>query len=219
MLESLISLDRQLLLWLNGSDSVYLDGLAWTLTSAVTWVPLYVALLWMVVKNNVSARQILIVVACAVMCVVMAGTLDDEIVKPLVARFRPTHDPVIGQMVDVVHGYRGGSYGFFSAHAANTMSLAVYFSLLARRRWLTWALVVWSLVNCWTRVYLGVHFPGDILCGLLWGCASGALMWWLYSLLTAHSEKKPYRKNDVLVVICTLATLFVYSLVRAFWFE
>lgn len=218
MLESLISLDRQLLLWLNGSGSVYLDGLAWTLTSAVTWVPLYVALLWMVVRNNVSARQILIVVACAVMCVVMAGTVDDEIVKPLVARFRPTHDPVIGQMVDVVHGYRGGSYGFFSAHAANTMSLAVYFSLLARRRWLTCALVVWSLVNCWSRVYLGVHFPGDILCGLLWGGASGALMWWLCEKLLPNNISA-YRKTDVLVVICTLTALFFYAFIRAFWFE
>ena len=167
--EPIIQFDKQLLLALNGSDSLFLDGLAMALTTASTWVPLYVALFYLVLKNNENVRQILLVVACAAACVLLAGTVDDTLVKPLVARWRPTHDPQIGILVDVVDGYRGGKYGFFSAHAANTFSVAVFFCLLVRSRALSVALVAWSLTNCWTRVYLGVHYPGDILCGLLWG--------------------------------------------------
>ena len=143
-LEPIIQFDKQLLLMLNGSDSLFLDGLAMVLTTAATWIPLYVSLFYVVLKNNENVRQILLVVCCAALCVLLAGTVDDTIVKPMVARFRPTHDPEIGMMVDVVDGYRGGKYGFFSAHAANTFSIAVFFSLLIRSRVLSVSLVLWS---------------------------------------------------------------------------
>ena len=165
----LIDYDRWLLLAVNGSSSLYLDGVVRTLTTAGTWIPLYLAMFYLVMKNNDTMRSIVGIVTCAVLCYLLAGAVDDGIVKPLVARWRPTHDPVIGWQVDVVNGYRGGKYGFFSAHASNTFSIAVFFSLLVRSRLLTIGLVTWSLVNCWTRLYLGVHFPGDIICGLLWG--------------------------------------------------
>ena len=164
----------------NGSESLYLDGVVKTLTTAATWIPLYVALFYLVLKNNESFLKILLIIGCAALCVLLAGTVDDTIVKPLVARWRPTHDPEIGAVVDVVNGYRGGNYGFFSAHASNTFSIAVFFSLLVRSRLLTVSLVLWSLVNCWTRLYLGVHFPGDILVGLLWGGLVGSGVYWLY---------------------------------------
>jgi len=225
-LDALIELDRQLLLLFNGSPSLYLDGLVDTLTTAVTWVPLYLALLYMVIKNNDSVAQIMLVVVCALLCVLLTGTIDDTIVKPTVARWRPTHDPVIGSMVDVVNQYRGGSYGFFSAHAANTFSLAIFFSLLVRSRLLTFFLVFWSLVNCWTRVYLGVHFPGDILCGLLWGGIGGALVYLLYyqlrrrlskgiSFVSSQYTSTGYQACDIDVVISVLVFTFIYALLRA----
>ena len=173
----LIPLDQELLLLLNGSRSVYFDRLIDQLTTASTWIPLYVALLLMVVKNNASIRQVVFIIVCATLCVLLAGTVDDMFVKPMVARLRPTHDPTIGILVDVVDGYRGGKYGFFSAHAANTMSIAVYFSLLVRHKVFTLMMVGWSLLNCYTRLYLGVHYPIDILVGLTWGTLVGLLIW------------------------------------------
>jgi undecaprenyl-diphosphatase len=122
--------------------------------------------------------------AAAGLCVFLAGGLDDMLVKPTVARWRPTHDPEIGSLVDVANGYRGGNYGFFSAHAANTFSIAVFFSLLIRQRMLTFFLVGWSLLNCYTRLYLGVHYPGDITIGLLWGGFVGWFVHWLYCRIT-----------------------------------
>ncbi|MBQ2497255.1 MAG: phosphatase PAP2 family protein, partial [Prevotella sp.] len=124
----LIRIDKQLLLWFNGSDSQFLDSVIMTLTAIVTWIPLYVALLYVVVKATRNWRGVLLALMAAGLCVLLAGTIDDTFVKPLVARWRPTHDPEIGALIDTVNGYRGGNYGFFSAHASNTFSIAVFFS-------------------------------------------------------------------------------------------
>lgn len=226
MLDTLIEFDRWLLLAVNGSSSLYLDGMVRTLTHGATWIPLYVTLFYLVMKNNESVRSILFVVACAALCYLLAGAVDDGLVKPLVARWRPTHDPVIGWQVDVVNGYRGGKYGFFSAHACNTFSLAVFFSLLVRSRLLTCGLVLWSLVNCWTRLYLGVHFPGDILCGLLWGAAAGTAVYvfhqrmerhWggLHTYVSAPYTPSGYLRADVDVVLTVLVATLLYALLRA----
>ena len=224
MIEFLQDIDRQLLLDINGSDSLYLDRLVRTLTNGLTWIPLYLSLFYMVMKNNDNFRRLLLVLGGAGLCVLLAGTVDDAIVKPLVARWRPTHDPQIGILVDIVDGYRGGKYGFFSAHASNTMSIATFFCWLARSRRLSIALVIWSLVNCWTRMYLGVHFPGDILVGLIWGITVGTGVYFLYRRLTrdmytprnlnpAQYTTTCYRRLDcnwpVAVFIYTLLFVFI----------
>jgi len=224
MIEFLQDIDRQLLLDINGSDSLYLDRLVRTLTNGLTWIPLYLSLFYMVMKNNDNFRRLLLVLGGAGLCVLLAGTVDDAIVKPLVARWRPTHDPQIGILVDIVDGYRGGKYGFFSAHASNTMSIATFFCWLARSRRLSIALVIWSLVNCWTRMYLGVHFPGDILVGLIWGITVGTGVYFLYRRLTrdmytprnlnpAQYTTTCYRRQDcnwpVAVFIYTLLFVFI----------
>ncbi len=214
-MEELIHFDKQLLLALNGSDSVFLDYVIMTLTNARTWIPLYLALFYVVLKTNRGLREVLLVLASAGLCVLLAGTIDDTIVKPLVARWRPTHDPEIGALVDVVNGYRGGNYGFFSAHAANTFSIALFFSLLMRRRLLVIALVCYSLVNCWTRLYLGVHYPGDITVGLLWGALVG---WIVYRFFYCRFTTPPvYHMRHcyvpVVVFLLTLLSAVVLTLI------
>ena len=109
-MDTIIQMDKQLLLVINGSDSLFVDYLAKTLTTAATWIPLYVSLFYVVVKNNDNFRRIICILACAGLCVLFAGTVDDLLVKPLVARLRPTHDFQIGMLVDTVDGYRGGKY-------------------------------------------------------------------------------------------------------------
>ena len=223
MFETLIDFDRELLLAVNGSDSLFLDRLVRLLTNGLTWIPLYLSLFYMVMKNNDNFRRLLYVLLGAGLCVLLAGTVDDEIVKPLVARWRPTHDPQIGTLVDIVDGYRGGKYGFFSAHASNTMSIAVYFCWMVRSRRLSIALVIWSLINCWTRMYLGVHFPGDILVGLLWGITVGTGVYFLYLRITrgmytprnlnpAQYTTGCYRRQD-----CNWSVgVFVFTLIFVF---
>lgn len=225
-MSSWIDFDKHLLLSLNGSDSLFFDGLMKTLTTATTWIPLYVALLYLVIKNNDSMKKVLLIVGAALLCVLLAGTIDDLFVKPTVARWRPARDGEIGFQVDIVNGYRGGRFGFFSAHAANTFSIAVYFMLLVRSRLLSAALILWSLVNCWTRLYLGVHYPGDILVGLLWGAVVGTFVWYFHQRLckrleftttyiSEHYTKTGYQFSDADTVVSVLAFTLLYAVVRA----
>ena len=185
-LDWLQNVDRAALLAVNGSDSLFLDSVVHVLTTAITWLPLYLSLFYLVVKNHNSLQRIGLIVGCAGLCILFAGAVDDLIVKPLVGRWRPTHDPVIGTLVDVVNGYRGGKFGFFSAHACNTFSIAIFFCWLVRSWALSFTLIIWSLTNCWTRLYLGVHFPGDILVGLTWGFIVGTSVYFLYRRLTRN---------------------------------
>lgn len=211
-METIIHYDKQLLLLLNGSDSVFLDWMVMTLTNALTWIPLYLSLLYVVIKTNRNVREVLMILLAAGLCVLLAGTIDDEIVKPLVARWRPGHDPEIGHLVDTVNGYRGGRYGFFSAHASNTFSLAVFFSLLMRQRLLTIGLVSWSLVNCWTRMYLGVHFPGDITVGLIWG---GLMGWLVYRIYLRFAKPATYERRLTYIPVVVLLLTVVYAMLRS----
>lgn len=228
-MNELIQFDKELLLMLNGSDSVFLDGVVLALTNAKTWIPLYLSLLYIVIRNNINWRTVFLVIASAALLVLLAGTVDDEIVKPLVARWRPTHDPQIGHLVDVVNDYRGGSYGFFSAHASNTFSVALFFSLLVRSRELTFGLVSYSLVNCWTRMYLGVHYPGDITVGLLWGAIVATSVYFLFLYVNGRwvgnrrysspgLTSSGYTYRSVHVVTGVLLITLVYALVRGYLF-
>lgn len=225
-LDELIQLDKELLLKINGSDSLFIDGLAMTLTDGVTWIPLYIALLFVVIKNNENYVQLFLIIASAALCVLLAGTLNDEFVKPGICRPRPTHDLEIGNLVDIVDGYRGGHYGFFSSHAANTFSIAIFFSLLIKSRILTFMLITWSLVNCWTRMYLGVHYPIDITCGLLWGGIVGISLYFIYKSLYKRFSKtnnyvstqftsSGYAYSDIDIIACVLVLTYLYALIRA----
>lgn len=226
-LTSIISADKSLLLTLNGSDNLFADGLALSLTNAYTWIPLYVALFYMVMKNNDSLRQIILITALAGICVLLAGTINDSLVKPNIGRWRPTHDSEIGTLVDVVDGYRGGRFGFFSSHAANTLSVAIFFCLLVRSRSLSVILILWALVNSWTRIYLGVHFPLDVACGLLWGTIVGFGVYFFYksvflrllpvksSFISSKYTSSGYVKADIDVVESILALTLVYCVIKA----
>ena len=224
--QTIIDFDKQLLLLLNGSESLFLDSMVTTLTNALTWIPLYISLLILVIKNSESALKVVLVLASAGLCVLLAGTVDDTIVKPLVGRWRPTRDPEIGLLVDIVDDYRGGRFGFFSAHASNTFSIAIFFCWLVRCRLLSVALVLWSLLNCWTRLYLGVHFPGDILVGLCWGAIVGTGVYFLYRHFAAKwtwsnvyaslaYTKTGYNRNDADLPVCVLVFTLIYAVLRA----
>jgi undecaprenyl-diphosphatase len=220
------SLDKQALLDLNGSDSLYLDRVAKGLTNAFTWIPLYISLFYIVLKNNENVQKVLMVLGAAALCVLLAGTVDDLIVKPMVGRWRPTRDPEIGMLVDIVDGYRGGRFGFFSAHAANTFSIAVFFCWLVRSKLLSVALVTWSLINCWTRLYLGVHFPGDILVGLLWGFLVATTVYYIFlrvsrpfslkrHLISSQYTMTGYQRTDCDIPVAVLLFTIVIVMIKS----
>lgn len=190
-------MDMQVLSIFNGSDNIMLDQMVQILTSGLTWIPLYVMLFFVVMRNNETMGQIALVVGSAIFCVLFADGLVDGIIKQLAERWRPSNDPTFKYMVQVVDDIRPKGYSFCSAHAANTMSLAVFFSLLIRSKMLTITLVIWSLINCWTRLYLGVHYPSDILCGMMIGIIVGILVYLLYyKIYLRISPKINYISNQ-----------------------
>ena len=144
-------------------------------------------------RNNETIGQIGLIVGCAFLCILFADGIAEGIIKPLAARWRPSNDPLVKYSVQVVDNLRLKDYSFCSAHAANTMAIAVFFSLLVRSRMLTFTLVAWSLVNCWTRLYLGVHYPLDIVCGIL------LVRWYIFSSIVCtgvcHRKSSMFRIN------------------------
>lgn len=225
-LQSLLEYDRQLLLFFNDSNNLFADHWMTILTSGFTWIPLYLSLLLLIVKNNETVPQILLIAGCSLVCVLLADGVADFIAKPFVGRWRPCNDPAFCDAVHVVNGYRGSDYGFFSAHAANTFSITVFFCLLVKSRMLSVALVVWSLVNCYTRMYLGLHYPADIIAGLAWGGIVGVCVYFLYlrvfrkissknNYVSSQYTVSGYSMADVDIVLLVLVLTVLYSIIRA----
>lgn len=215
-------MDTAITLFFNGSDNAYLDAVTMFATKVWTWLPLYAAILYVLIREH-TFRQFVIIAGGLILAVLVADQVASTIFKPLVCRYRPTHDPSIMDIVDVVNGYRGGRYGFFSSHASNTFAAATYLTLLFRHRATGITLYCWAILNCWTRLYLGVHFAGDLLTGMLFGLAVGYTLHRLlkyvlvrYSALTpvamhhsSHTEELPTYSAARLSVITTTFLLLL----------
>ena len=173
--------DADILLWINGHWSEGLDLFFWYISKASTWIPLYVLLVGLIAWKYRNWRTVLIILIGFGVAVGLSDYLCSGILKPLVCRLRPTHEPALEGMVHLVRGYTGGLYGFCSSHAANTMAVGLLFSLLYRNKIATAGLMTWVALNCYSRMYLGVHYPTDIICGLLIGSLWAVLVWLVLS--------------------------------------
>ncbi len=163
-----------------GSDSCYVDHVALLLTNAYVWVPMFIAMLVLIIKNHDNMQQILLCIGCIALCVFIASGMANLVVKPMVERLRPCNDPQYKYLEQIAGNLHEKDFSFFSAHAANTMAVATFFTLLVRSALLSCTLYVWSFVNIWSRLYLGQHFLTDVLVGLLWGIVSGIIAYMIF---------------------------------------
>lgn len=174
------NLDSELLLAANSTHSTLLDQLMWTISGKWTWIPLYVLLVIITYRKFGINRCLIILVGTALLIAVTNQTCAG-VIRPVIARLRPSSpDNPLSEWVTLVNGYRGGHYGFPSCHAANTIALALFLSLLFKNRYFTVTILSWCLLVSYSRIYLGVHYPGDITGGYLVGGTFALLWYWIY---------------------------------------
>lgn len=217
-INAIIDFDKHLLLAINGSDSIFWDGCMRLYTTMGIWIPLVLILLFILIKNN-SLKEFLLLLLFIAAVVGLTDSISSGFCKPFFERWRPTRDPELMYLIDVVDGIRGKDYGFTSSHAANSFGIATFIMLLVKNRALSISLIFWASMNAFTRMYLGVHYPGDILAGTLIGVVVGWSIYRLYRYVNKLQKNNTtrdwisdqYTKTGYLVSDVYLFLLVMYG--------
>ena len=181
MIASLLTQDQSIFLFLNGIHSPWADIFFYWVSNRFVWIPLYAVLAFFLIKKW-RKRAIPIFIALT-LCIFLTDQ-SCNLIKHSVQRPRPSHDPVLSEQVHLVAKpdgtlYKGGPYGFPSSHAANSMALALWVILYLgeRRKWLIIGMLCWVLLVSYSRIYLGVHYPSDLLVGWILGACWALVLW------------------------------------------
>jgi undecaprenyl-diphosphatase len=182
MIDQLLEIDRELFLYLNGLHTPWLDPVMLFITETLSWLPLHLFLLYLIFKDHQKKGWLVLI--GLMITIVLADQVTSTLMKPYFARFRPSHEPSLQSLVHIVNGYKGGKFGFASSHAANTFGTATFLFLLfgKTRKWIV-MLFLWAALVTYSRIYLGVHYPGDIVVGGLVGMLSAIAGFWIYRWL------------------------------------
>jgi len=226
MIDSLLEWDREMLVFLNmsGKHTVFLDFFMWMVSQVLIWIPAFLAFFYVVVKDK--KREALLIMGITILLFLLCDQISASIIKPLVERPRPGKDPLVMDLLQYVNNYRAGQFGFPSSHATNSFGFALFTSLLFKYRWYTVFAFLWAALCSYSRLYLGVHFPLDILSGMLLGLLVGSFCYWLYgktkrfvsqtdiglsknSILTTNYTKSGFSVKGIWLLLYSLmVTLF-----------
>lgn len=182
MIESLEQIDRNIFLTINSWHSYLFDVLMVLVTKIWVFVPLFIFWIYLV-YNKYGTKKLFVLVAFLGLLVTLTDQSSNQI-KHAVKRYRPTHNLEIQAQVHTVDGYQGGQYGFFSGHAANTFGIAtlLFFIFSEKAMWFRSLFFLWAGLTAYSRIYLGVHYPSDILVGMLVGIVWGLIVYELIQL-------------------------------------
>lgn len=184
MLETLNAWDQSVFLFLNGIHASWADPIFWAISGTVTWIPFYAFLLFVIIRKYSNAfrdfqwQSVALLVVSIALTITLADQTASGFMKPFFERLRPSHAPELEGLVHLLKKgngdiYKGGKFGFVSSHAANSFALMLFVIRVVRHNMLSIFMVVWAIVVSYSRIYLGVHYPGDLLGGALVGMLAG----------------------------------------------
>ena len=186
-MESLVQADQSFFLTLNSFHSSFWDPIMIFISGKISWLPFYLVLIWFLIKERKKKIWVSLVI---IALMIVATDQISVLIKDSVQRLRPCQDESIKAMLHLVKGC-GGKYGFVSSHAANSFGVAIFFTLFFKHHWAGILLMVWALIVSYSRIYLGVHYPGDVLGGAILGIILGLVFFTLDKFLLL----KIYHKN------------------------
>lgn len=187
VLNILTEWDQALFLILNGAHNNFADFLMWWASDKYIWIPLYALFLYLLWKRY--GKNIWLVMIFAALLVFLSDQISVHLFKDVFQRLRPCHEPALEGMVHLVNDKCGGRFGFYSSHASNVFAIAVFVIFLSgrNRKWLALPILLWALFVAYSRIYLGVHYPADVLAGAL----AGSLLGWIVARFLKNLLRKP----------------------------
>lgn len=217
VLNGIIEIDTDIFLSINQMYSTFFDHFMSTYSGKWVWIPMYAAI-WYVMLRNFHWKVTLLCMIGLALTITFADQVCATLIRPYVERLRPSNlNNPLSEMVHIVNGRRGGRFGFPSCHAANSFGPAFFIFFLFRKRWLTLFMMAWALLTCYSRVYLGVHYPGDLLVGTLVGLTGAYLIYRLFVKVSGHkhAERVEHINAPILVGMLTIAGMLVYAGIEA----
>jgi undecaprenyl-diphosphatase len=191
MLETLKTIDTSLFLAINGAHNDFFDILMPWISERWIWIPFYIFLAWLLYRDY--GHKVWILLILGGLAIVITDQTSVYLFKHVFHRLRPCHEPALEGVIHLVDGKCGGKYGFISSHAANTFGLATYLAFLLGKkiRFFTPVILLWAAMISYSRIYLGVHYPGDIIVGGIWGAGIGAALYILFNQIDTivHNKK------------------------------
>jgi len=214
MIDILQNADISLMLWLNSFHNSFWDILMSLITDKWAWVPMYAAILYVLFVKYGFKITLLFVVSLFLVNFAFSDYMCGSILRSFIHRPRPSNaDSPIYNLVHIVNNYRGGHYGFPSCHASNSFALATMVYLFFRDRKLTFFIYVWAFIHSYSRIYLGVHYPGDILVGAMIGILGAIAIYSGFNHFLHFKTKDSFKHINVIwyLGIIIFSTLMVVT--------